>query len=260
MTECGGPIPVGAQPQGIAVDPSTDMIYVANSGANSVSVIHGCSVGSPITGVGNHPDAVAVDTAANTIYVAGYFSSNVLLINGATNTLEMTTISVPGANIHDLALDPATNTLYASAYNLGSVAVINTTTDAVTGYLTGNQGPDGLAADATTGYLYSAMNYQSADRIVAYKANTIENVIHSKHDPGNGHTVAVDTATNKVFASVSANPITGAGWVAEFNGASNKVTQYVAVGNNPNGLDVDPFTGLVFVANSGSNTVTSFAG
>jgi YVTN family beta-propeller protein len=254
-------IPVGSEPQGIAVDSTTDTIYVTNFAADSLSVINGATstVTHTVTGLGTDPDAVAVDAATNTLYVSGYLSSNIFVINGMSNTVTAT-IAVPGANIHDLAVDPATDTLYASAYNLNSVAVINTSTNTVTGYLTGLQGPDGLAADATTGHLYAAMNFQSADRIADYKANTIWNVIHPKHDPANGHTVAVDAPTDTVFASLSANPITGAGTVAVINGNTDKITQTVTVGDDPNGIDVDPTTGTVFVANSDSNTVTAFAG
>jgi DNA-binding beta-propeller fold protein YncE len=85
-------------------------------------------------------------------------------------------------------------------------------------------------------------------------------VIHPKQDPANGATVAVDASTGTVFASLSATPITGAGSVAVINEANDKITKTVTVGDDPNGIDVDPTTGTVFVANSDSNTVTAFAG
>jgi DNA-binding beta-propeller fold protein YncE len=68
--------------------------------------------------------------------------------------------------------------------------------------------------------------------------------------------VAVDACTGTVFASLSATPITGAGSVAVTNRRGNITT--VPVGDDPNGIDVDPATGTVFVANSDSNTVTAF--
>jgi YVTN family beta-propeller protein len=252
-------ISVGHDPQGIAVDAATDTIYVTNFADDSLSVIHGLTVTHTITGLGTDPDAVAVDAATDTIYVSGYLSSNIFVINGGTNTVTAT-IAVPGANIHDLAVDPATGTLYASAYNLNSVEVIDTGTNTVTGQLTGLLGPDGLAVDAATRDLYVAMNYQSADRVAVYYANIIRNVIHARHDPANGHTVAVDALTDTVFVSLSAAPITGAGSVAVVNGRRHKIIKTVTVGDDPNGIDVDPTTGTVFVANSGSNTVTAFAG
>src|SRR5487761_606768 len=56
---------VGTTPQGVAADPVTNLIFVANQGSNSVSVINGATgaaVGSPIS-VGSAPTAVAVNPA-----------------------------------------------------------------------------------------------------------------------------------------------------------------------------------------------------
>jgi YVTN family beta-propeller protein len=251
-------IRVGRDPQGIAVDAATGRVYVTNFADNSLSVIHGRHV-TTITGLGTDPDAVAVDAATDTIYVSGYLSSNIFVINGHTNALTGTPITVPGANIHDLAVDPATGTLYASAYNLNYVALINTGTNAVTGQLTGLQGPDGLAFDAITGDLYVAMNYQSADRIAVYRGGILWKLIRTRHEPANGRAVAVDARTGTLFASLSATPITGAGSAAVINRRGRIITT-VTVGDDPNGIAVDPATGIVFVANSGSNTVTAFAG
>lgn len=39
----GNPIPVGVNPQTVAVNPSTNLVYVANAGAASISVIDGAS-------------------------------------------------------------------------------------------------------------------------------------------------------------------------------------------------------------------------
>jgi YVTN family beta-propeller protein len=73
-------IGVGGDPQGVAVDPATRTVYVANSGFSTVSVINGATntVTHTIT-VGDEPNGVAVDPAirwTHTAYaVSGWYSS-----------------------------------------------------------------------------------------------------------------------------------------------------------------------------------------
>src|SRR3954453_7280719 len=58
----GTPIPVGAQPNGVGVDPTVHRAYVANQGSNTVTVIDTTTnavVGAPIT-VGSHPAGVGI--------------------------------------------------------------------------------------------------------------------------------------------------------------------------------------------------------
>jgi YVTN family beta-propeller protein len=66
----------------VAVNPSTNMIYVANANSNSLSVINGQTntVTKTIQGL-NGPYGVAVDAAANLVYVAS--GSTVAIIPGS---------------------------------------------------------------------------------------------------------------------------------------------------------------------------------
>ena len=63
-------IAVGASPAAVAVDATTNTVYVTNMNDSSVSVIDGVTgaVTSTIT-VGSHPHGVAVDATTNTVYV-----------------------------------------------------------------------------------------------------------------------------------------------------------------------------------------------
>jgi YVTN family beta-propeller protein len=82
-------IPVGAAPQAVAVNPTTNTIYVANANAGTLSVINGGTnaLTSTIT-VGTGPGGVAVDTVADSVYVAN--DSSVSVINGVTNVVSST--------------------------------------------------------------------------------------------------------------------------------------------------------------------------
>jgi YVTN family beta-propeller protein len=64
-------IGVGSGPDGVAVDPSADNVYVANYFDNTVSVIDEATNAVTATiGVGNWPDAVGVDPSTHTAWVA----------------------------------------------------------------------------------------------------------------------------------------------------------------------------------------------
>ncbi len=84
----------GAGARGIAVNEVTDTVYVANTAANTVSVINGATCNATVhTGcgqraaaapVGISPRRVAVDELTNTIYVTNAGSDTVTMLNGRT--------------------------------------------------------------------------------------------------------------------------------------------------------------------------------
>jgi len=84
----------GAGARGIAVNEVTDTVYVANTIANTVSVIDGatcnatvqtgCSRRAAVAPVGVSPRRVAVDELTNTIYITNAGSNTVTMLNGRT--------------------------------------------------------------------------------------------------------------------------------------------------------------------------------
>jgi YVTN family beta-propeller protein len=62
--------PSRSNPFGIAVNPTTNTIYVADFGSNTVSVINGSSNTVVTTiAVGTQPTGIAVNEVINTIYI-----------------------------------------------------------------------------------------------------------------------------------------------------------------------------------------------
>src|SRR5205823_4460329 len=75
----GGPIAVGSEPNGVAVDPTNHRAYVANNGSNTVMVIDTTTntvVGAPIP-AGASPGYVGVDPTVHRAYVSNQFGNNV---------------------------------------------------------------------------------------------------------------------------------------------------------------------------------------
>ncbi len=64
-----------------AVNPATDMIYLANSNGSAV-IINGTSNSASSLTAGTNPCAVAVNQVTDMIYVANYGSANVTVISG----------------------------------------------------------------------------------------------------------------------------------------------------------------------------------
>jgi DNA-binding beta-propeller fold protein YncE len=84
----------GLGARGIAVNEATDTIYVANTAANTVSVIdgatcngtvhQGCGRKTAAAPVGTSPRRVLVDELTNTVYVTNAGSNTVTVLNGRT--------------------------------------------------------------------------------------------------------------------------------------------------------------------------------
>src|SRR5215204_1280924 len=104
-------IAVGSSPQGVAVNPDTNRVYVANGLGDSVSVIDGATERVVATiGVGDQPAGVAVNAATQRIYVANLSSDSISVIDGETNTVTAT-IAV-GDQPLGVAVNRDTNRIY----------------------------------------------------------------------------------------------------------------------------------------------------
>jgi DNA-binding beta-propeller fold protein YncE len=150
VSRCQGPWPTvtvgngraSDLPSGIAVDVRTDTVYVANVGANTVSVFNGATCNATVTSgcgqkptevpVGLQPITLAADPANHTVYVANFGapalggspgnSTTVSMIDSATcNATDLTacpatpppTVNVKATPDH-VALSQATRTVYVT--------------------------------------------------------------------------------------------------------------------------------------------------
>ena len=101
----GAPIPVGSNPDGIAITPDGTTAYVANSSSNNVTPIATASntAGAPIP-VGSFPVSIAITPDGTTAYVTNEGSNSVTAIATASNTAG-TPIPV-GSNPFGIAITP----------------------------------------------------------------------------------------------------------------------------------------------------------
>jgi YVTN family beta-propeller protein len=139
---CGQPMATmtsGPAPFGIAVDPATDTIYVADTGgaANTVAVLNGATCNATDTSgcgqqpttvtVGNFPTEILVDRRDSTVYVTNAADNTVSMIDWRTCNATKTsgcgatppTVAV-GSFPLPLALDERTGTLYVGSQNFAN--------------------------------------------------------------------------------------------------------------------------------------------
>jgi hypothetical protein len=73
-------VAAGSNPNGVAVNPVTNKIYVPNGGTGTVTVIDGATNTTSTVAAGTTPDVVAVNPVTNNVYVTNVNSGNVTVI------------------------------------------------------------------------------------------------------------------------------------------------------------------------------------
>jgi YVTN family beta-propeller protein len=267
-------IPVGSHPQALAIDPATQTVWVANNGDGTVSVISEATdtvvqtVNVDTGGSGGLPDSVVADAATHTVYV-GLSPGSILAVNDSSYAAAQCYTTGGTSHVSVSAVNPATSTLFAIASDAQSVLQISTSTCAQTASLGGQGLPsdaviENSAASGYPGYLYVS----SSGGPVAVYANVNAPPIVSSGTLSTpaGYTVSavtVNATTDTASVALIPSSGSGSGLVEVISGASTPAPQAIAtviVGNNPGGITVDPQEGgMVFVANSGSNTVTAIS-
>lgn len=182
------PIEIGPYPHGVAVNSSTHLVFVANtgtsqsgggSGNNTVSVLG--RTGESQTWVelmqfqsytkdNCDPHGVAVDPGLNYLYVANQKSNNVTIFDcsplpanppALKHTISVQNPSLPqgtNANPHGIGVDTALHQVYVACRDANEVAVIDGQTGQLKAFLgTGNQ-PTGIGVDSVSGNFYVSNN------------------------------------------------------------------------------------------------------
>lgn len=249
-----GTIPVGSGPFAVAVDPVTDTVYVANDFYNTVSVIDGATNKVTATiAVGANPTGVAVDPLTDTVYVVNTADGTMSVIDGATNSVT-DTVNVGGAYtlVEEVAVDPATDTIYTGDLQ-GTLLKIDGATNDVTVGVSTPGAATAVAVDPATNTVYVPNAYDGA--LLAYNGASLQvtatTATSLSYSQGAGTQLAVDPTTNTIY---SLNIFNNTASVV--NGATNTVTATLGVGSNPSGVALDATTGIAYVANQGSGTVS----
>jgi YVTN family beta-propeller protein len=254
---------VGTLPTGIAVNPATNRIYVANTNDGTVSVINGATnaVVATIT-VGSSPFGVAVNPVTNGIYVSWYnFDGSLVVINGATNQV-ITDIPLQHNSLY-LAVNTVTNRIYVAnqsgnavgnSNDDGSLSVVDGATNTVLANVTVGAFLEGVAVDEQTQRVYINNLITGLVSVFDAKKNVLARKITLPPLPGGEVRplgLAFDPHAHQLYTAGL-----DSGVLYAIN-SGNKVTSILPGLDGPVGVGVNTASGEVYIANGGNVTAVN---
>jgi YVTN family beta-propeller protein len=190
-------IPVGNDPRGVAYNGDDNLIYVANCGDDTVSVINGVtySVTKVITGVVG-ANGVAYDSNHGLVYVTNQSIDTLTVISATTNTIVETT--PVGDQPHGVAYNPTVNKIYVANYGGNSVTVLDGDTRALITTVTvpGETEPAHIAVNPVTNKAY--VTYHGSDKVGVIDGDTNNICIIDIYSSG-PYGIAADTQRNLIY-------------------------------------------------------------
>src|SRR5215469_10104967 len=200
-------LPVGSVPADIAVDSSTDTVYVSEGGADAVAVINGSTnkVTTTVSISGMRPGELAVDQSSDVVWVTDARGFSVYAISGASNTVTPT-VTFSNPTVDSIAVNPVSDTVYVGMRDTAVDVIDGASGTVKTTIALGSAFPasvTGIAVDPGSGTVFaSSLNGPAGSGDVG---NTW--MINGSSDavadtlPRGGLQVAVNTTTGSAYES-----------------------------------------------------------
>ncbi|HTT16064.1 MAG TPA: YncE family protein, partial [Thermoplasmata archaeon] len=115
-------VSVGAEPDALAVDPTSGEVYVASNGTRTVDLLSDTAVAEGTAAVGTGPFSLAYDPEASALYVGNAGSDNLTVVDAATGA-HVGDVALSGAPT-SLACDPATGDVFVVESSSSDVSVV----------------------------------------------------------------------------------------------------------------------------------------
>jgi YVTN family beta-propeller protein len=146
--------PIGTDPSAVAFDPSTDEVYTANNGSNSVSVV-AASDGTLVTtiSVSGGPNAIAYDNSTRDLYITSYKTGNVTVVSSNHSVVGVIPTSGSAEPV-GIAYDPASDTVAIAEDGPEVVGMISTANASFVANVTVDGQPLAVGCDAQSGAVY----------------------------------------------------------------------------------------------------------
>jgi YVTN family beta-propeller protein len=182
-------------PVGVAVDPSTHVVYVANYNSEVVSVIDTTATPVTLTNTGyagSRPWAVAVDPTTHKAYAATLFGGSLAVVSGTSITNNIGGFVGP----IQVTVDPVGRRAYVVNNNIDGVSVVDTDTETNLGTFNAGSGPSDMAVDPATGTGYVTNRNDDTVSVVDLTDNSISGTVPVGDNP---QSVEVDPTTHRAY-------------------------------------------------------------
>ncbi len=261
-TNATASIGVESEPWAVAVNPATNMIYVANFDDDDVTVINGATnqvVADPSTGQG--PDALVVDPVNNLIYVANFDSSSLTVIDGATNQTASLSFQTTPITPDSLAINPVLNEVYgaSSGSNLGFSFSSFFGSQSVSdfGFVFGGTTPLASATNPATGYHFTLLQTGSSSPFLVVDDLTAPQGFYYRPCGSSAPiTMDVNPTANSVFIPCTDGTINVLQGVDVFGDGPATVIPAPSGYTGPySAVAANPITNLAYVADSGNSNL-----
>ena len=252
-------------PQGIAVDTKTNIVYVVFSSTNSLFVINGSDNSISSIRTSNNPEAIAINMKTNLTYIANTGANRIDIINNtnfnrlsAIGTGNFSGLSV--GNPTGIAVNPVTNMIYVTKPSSDILSIVNASTNTVSKTLRAGSHPTGVAINSNTDMIY-IVEYDS-DKVLAIHGS-ISTKNFSQREFGfkvGNHPISIDVNPflNQIYLGHQSPPNIG---VSIVDTTTDTVTDTISIENDASIVDFDPSTNLLYVVNEGgtNSTITLYA-
>lgn len=250
-------IPVGRQPQGIAVHPNTNRFFVANSGENTVSSLEGFLNWrhTRLSSGGEQPGNIAVDPEQCRMYVANAATNNIAVFNICMNRQIGSIPLGAGQSPSGIAVMTTTNTIYVANAVANSVALIDGETLTLTKTIAIGPLPGQIAANPCTNKVYvTNRGYPPSDvggvTVIDASTQSIRKTI-ALHEAPEPYGIAANPSTNRIYVA------SARGMLVIIDGTTDEVIHTIP-SPGYHGLDVvavNPASNNIFATSATGNVV-----
>ena len=244
-TVVGSPIPLTGPLTGLTL--AGGQLYVAQSGANSVTVVDAASNDLLATiPVGSAPLRLAATPTGQTVYVVNNGSDTVSAISTASNTV---TATIPvGTGPTSLAVTPDGSRVFVANRTSGTVSVISTASNTVTATWTFAAGANGVVLSPDGGTLYVSNIDTSTIKVCSAISGSPIATIGGLRYPDS---MAITPNGNYLYVSNR-----NAASVSVISTASRDIAAVVSVGATPISVVISWDGSKAYVANYNGNSLS----
>ena len=240
-------VPAGPGPVGLALNQTTNMVYVADNTLKTLLAINGSNNTATTIPAGGPLAGVAVNATTNTVYaLTNATPGGVVVIDGATNAITTTITLTAAANL--IAVNSVTNQIYVADGD--NLTVIDGSSNAITTNVSVPDGITCLAVDTVKNVIWALYGVSGSDSTLA-QINGASNTVTATVQVGESDTsFALNTTTNKLYV-----PDAHGNQLYVIDGAAVAVTDTIAWPNTINGgaPAINPVTNTIYVNSCGGN-------